>query len=127
MNTQKVMLSVGLFILRAAIVVLVIAGIYKIGEYAYVYGYSLVSNTPMEESPGRDISVTVSERMEPKEIARLLERKGLISDETIFRIQLKLNKSEDKLKPGSYILNTSMTVKEIIQTLSEETEEAEEE
>lgn len=127
MKTQKAMLSAGLFVLRLAIVILVIAGIYKIGEYAYIYGYSIVSDGAMEEEPGRDISVTVSENMDAKEIARLLERKGLISDETIFRIQLKLNKSEDKLKPGSYILNTSMTVKEIIQTLSEETEEAEEE
>ena len=44
MKTQKVMLAAGLFVLRVAIVILVIAGIYKIGEYAYIYGYSIVSD-----------------------------------------------------------------------------------
>ena len=77
----------------------------------------------MEEAPGRDISVTVSENMDAKEIAHLLERKGLIGDETIFRIQLKLNKCEEKLRPGNYVLNTSMTIKEIMKTLSGEEEE----
>ena len=123
MKRQKVMLAAGLFVLRVAIVILVIAGIYKIGEYAYIYGYSIVSDGAMEEAPGRDISVTVSENMDAKEIAHLLERKGLIGDETIFRIQLKLNKCEEKLRPGNYVLNTSMTIKEIMKTLSGEEEE----
>ena len=125
MNIQKVMLSAALFVLRLAIVILVAVGICRLGEYAYACGYSIVSDTAAEPGPGRDMRVVLSSDMTVKETAQLLERRGLIKDADIFRIQLKVNKYEDKLKPGEYILNTSMTPKELMKELAGETEEEE--
>ena len=127
MDIQKAMLSIGLFLVRLAICILVIVGIYSLGKTAYTCGYSIVSNVPVDPEPGRDVEVTVSEDMDIKDIAKLLERRGLVSDSDIFLLQLKVNRFEDKLKPGSYGLNTSMTPKEIMEALSAETEAEEEE
>lgn len=127
MNIQKVMLSAGLFVLRLAIVILVAAGIYRLGEYAYTCGYSIVSDAAAEPGPGRDMRVVLTGDMTVKETAQLLERRGLINDADIFRIQLKVNRYEDKIKPGEYILNTSMTPKELMKELAGEGEEEEEE
>ena len=56
------MLSLGLFLLRLALLILVVVGIFKVGEYAYTYCYSVVSDTAAEEEPGRDVSVSVTSR-----------------------------------------------------------------
>lgn len=127
MKTQKMMLSAGLFVLRLSIVILVAVGIFRLGEYAYTYGYSIVSNAAVDPKPGRDMRVALTGDMTVKDAAQLLERRGLIRDADIFRIQLKVNKYEDKIKPGEYILNTSMTPKELMQALAGEGEEEEEE
>ena len=127
MKTEKVLLAAVLFFLRLSIVILVAAGIYQVGTYAYTYGYSIVSEAAVEPKPGRDMLVERSSDMTIKEAAQLMERRGLIHDADIFRIQLKVNKYEDKIKPGEYILNTSMTPKELMQVLAGEGEEEEEE
>ena len=54
------MLSLGLFLFRLALLILVVVGIFKVGEYAYTYCYSVVSDTAAEEEPGRDVSVSVT-------------------------------------------------------------------
>lgn len=123
MKAEKAMLSAALFILRLAILILVVIGIYRVGEYSYLYSYSIVSDVAVEAAPGRDISVTLSHGVKAKEIASVLERKGLVKDADVFQIQLKLNGYEDDLKSGTYILNTSMTPKEMMRVMAGEEEE----
>lgn len=127
MKAQKAMLSVGLFILRLAILILIIVGVYRVGETAYLYCYSIVADTAVDQAPGKDVSVTLDSDMTVKDAARLLEKKGLVRDADIFRIQLKMARYEDKLKRGSYVLNTSMTPKEMMKVMAGEAEGAEEE
>lgn len=122
MKAQNAMLSAGLFILRLAILILIIVGIYRVGETAYLYCYSIVADTAVDRSPGKDVSVVLDSGMTAKDTARLLEKKGLVKDAEIFRIQLKLFKYEDKLRTGSYMLNTSMTPKTIMAVLAGESE-----
>lgn len=126
MNAQKTMMSAALFILRLAILILVIVGIYRVGEYSYAYCYSIVSDAAVDEEPGRDISVSLTNDMSAKEVARLLEKKGLVKDADIFRLQLKVNDYEEKLKQGKYVLNTSMTPKEMMAVMAGESEEEDE-
>lgn len=123
MKAEKAILSTALFILRLAILIFVVIGIYRIGEYSYLYSYSVISDVAAEAPPGRDISITLSRGVEAKEIATVLERKGLVKDANVFQIQLKLNGYEDDLKSGTYILNTSMTPKEMMRVMAGEEEE----
>lgn len=127
MKTQKVVLAIGMFILRLAILILVVVGVYRVGEFSYQYCYGIVSNVAMEPEPGKDVSVTVDDSMSVKDTAQLLERKGLVKDADIFRMQLKMNDYEGKLRAGSYILNTSMTPKEMMSVMAGEQLETEEE
>lgn len=120
-------LSLGLFLLRLALLILVVVGIFKVGEYAYTYCYSVVSDTAAEEEPGRDVSVSVTSDMSAGKVAKLLERKGLIKSADVFKIQMKVTGYEDKIQPGEYVLNTSMRPREMLKILAgEETEEDEE-
>lgn len=123
---QAMAVSAGLTILRLAIVVGVAALILNIGQMSYKLGYAVVADVSMEEEPGKDVNVTLDGSMGVKDVAKLLERKGLIEDADIFLIQLKLNKYESKLHLGSYVLNTSMTPKEMMQVMAGETEQSEE-
>lgn len=121
------MLSLGLFLLRLALLILVVVGIFKVGEYAYTYCYSVVSDTAAEEEPGRDVSVSVTSDMSAGKVAKLLERKGLVKSADVFKIQMKVTGYEDKIQPGRYVLNTSMRPREMLKILAgEETEEDEE-
>ena len=121
------MLSLGLFLLRLALLILVVVGIFKVGECAYTYCYSVVSDTAAEEEPGRDVSVSVTSDMSAGKVAKLLERKGLVKSADVFKIQMKITGYEDKIQPGKYVLNTSMRPREMLKILAgEETEEDEE-
>ena len=121
------MLSLGLFLLRLALLILVVVGIFKVGEYAYTYCYSVVSDTAAEEEPGRDGSVSVTSDMTAGKVAKLFERKGLVKSADVFKIQMKVTGYEDKIQPGKYVLNTSMRPREMLKILAgEETEEDEE-
>ncbi len=121
------MLSLGLFLLRLALLILVVVGIFKVGEYAYTYCYSVVSDTAAEEEPGQDVSVSVTSDMSAGKVAKLLERKGLVKSADVFKIQMKVTGYEDKIQPGKYVLNTSMRPREMLKILAgEETEEDEE-
>ena len=118
------MLSLGLFLLRLALLILVVVGIFKVGEYAYTYCYSVVSDTAAEEEPGRDVSVSVTSDMSAGIVAKLLDRKGLVKSADVFKIQMKVTGYEDKIQPGKYVLNTSMRPREMLKILAgEETEE----
>lgn len=121
------MLSLGLFLLRLALLILVVVGIFKVGEYAYTYCYSVVSDMAAEEEPGRDVSVSVTSDMSAGKVAKLFERKGLVKSADVFKIQMKVTGYEDKIQPGKYVLNTSMRPREMLKILAgEETEEDEE-
>ena len=62
------------------------------------------------------MEVTVLTGMSRRSIGTLLKNKGVIRDSTIFYVQALIYGYE--LKPGTYILNTSETIEEILMTLS---------
>jgi UPF0755 protein len=74
----------------------------------------------MEDAPGEDILVQVQEGTSSMELAKLLEQKGLIRDAKLFYIRLKLSAYRNSIEPGIYILNTSMTPKEMMMSMSGE-------
>ena len=52
-----------------------------------------------------------------------MKRKGVIADDTIFRVQEYLSDYHEQIKPGTYILNTEQTTEEILAILSQENTE----
>ena len=103
----------------ACYALLVILAIY-FGKQAYSFGYSVFHSSPVAKPPGRDIAVTIEENMDGKAIAELLKSKDLIRDENVFRVQEKIYGYD--IYPGTYMLNTSQDVTEMLMIMSAEPE-----
>ena len=117
------------FIVRAAIVVVVVYAIKQACLMAYDYGYRIYSEPPMAEGEGIGIVVEIPVGSSVKETGELLKDYGLIRDEKLFYLQELLSDYHGKLEPGMYTLNTSMTAEEMLAVMSpsmseEATEEA---
>lgn len=124
-TVSTVLTKVGVRLVIFALVILVFV---LAGTTAYRFGYSIFTTGAMAEEPGTDVIVTIQEDMTASEIAELLENKGLIEDSLIFVIQNKIyTNSSYYIQPGTYTLNTSMTVEELIDAMADEPAEEEEE
>ncbi len=118
------------FIVRAVIVVIVIYGIKQVCIKAYDYGYRIYSEPPMAEENGIDVVVNIPMGSSVMDTGKILKDNGLIRDDRLFYMQEMLSDYHGKLEPGTYHLNTSMTVEEMFAAMSpslseETTEEAE--
>ena len=127
MRNSKVVwniLNVALSILLAVLLAFVLL---KAGEVAYDLGYRVFTEPALEETPGQDMSVVLTEGMSALELGSLLEEKRLVDSGLLFAIQLELSEYHDKIKAGKYTLNTSKNAQELMQILAgEEAEEKEE-
>lgn len=122
MNTKKVIQAILSTVVRVAVMVAVLVFIYKGAVKAYDFGYRIFEDKPAAEAPGRDVTVSITLGESVKEIGELLESKGLVKDATIFFFQNLLSSHWNKLAPGTYTLNTSMTAGEMMEIMAEETE-----
>ena len=91
---------------------------------AYSVGFQAMAYTPVSEAPGQIVAVTVTEDMSVKDIGEMLERNGLINESiAAFIIQEYISEYHGKEVPGTYTLNTSMTVDELLAVMSPAPEE----
>ncbi len=112
-------ISVKLMLLALLILVL-----YEAVIQGYAFGRAVFYAEAVEEAPGHDITVVVKDGEDVSQAADELEKKGLIKNIYAFLFQSRFY-DYDKIYPGTYTLNTSMTSKEILQKLSEKPENAE--
>lgn len=69
------------------------------------------------ENP-KEIIVEIPAGSSSSKIATILKEKGLIRDELIFKLTIKMNRVEGDLRAGQYILNNGMDIDDIIAELS---------
>lgn len=110
---------------RMIVYALVVLLLYKGVTGGYAFGHDIFYARPMEAEPGRDMSVTVTEGSSVVSVAKTLKSDKLISNEYSFIIQSMF--FDYDVNPGTYTLNTSMTSKEMLQMMDENTGEEEEE
>lgn len=106
-------------ILLALIVLLLYEGVTK----GYEFGHEIFYASAMEEKPGRDIDIKVEKGDSIASVAKLLKEKGLINNSYSLMIQAEF--FNYKANSGSYTLNTSMTSRDILQMMNENTEKKE--
>lgn len=122
MDVNKALFSFIKVAFSVMVALLVIYGAIKLCTVAYDYGCRLYTEPAMEEEPGKDVLVQIKEDMPNREIAELLQEKGLVRDSRLFYVQLTLSGYKDSIVPGVYTLNTSMEPRELMAALSPETE-----
>lgn len=120
MNTKKAALTVLSIALKIVIIAVVAIGIFRLGSMAFSYGHAVFQEEAVDPMPGRTISVTVPDGASKTEIARLLEKKGLVEDWKLFYIQILCSKYSKTMKPGTYTLSTAMTPRQLMAALSGE-------
>lgn len=88
----------------------------------YAFGHDIFSSSAMAPEPGVDMRVTIKDGEEVTDIAVALEKGGVIKSRYAFVIQsifYDFGSSDHPVEGGTYLLNNSMTSKEIILTLRE--------
>lgn len=126
MSASKVVLHILNICVTILVFVLVVFGLMKLGIAAYDVGYRVFTEEAVDTIPGSDVVVEVYDDMSNMELATLLEEKGLVKDDYLFFLQMKLSAYANKVRPGLYTLNTSQTAREILQIMATEPETEEE-
>ncbi len=120
---NKISLAVINIAIKLVFYALVVVLLVVAARQSYAFGHSIFYAPAMEESPGRDVTVTLTGDESVREVGRILEEDGLIRDDVSFTIQALCY--EYKVKAGEYVLNTSVDSKELIGILNEGREEEE--
>ena len=118
MSASKIVMKIVNISFSILVVVLVIFALFKVGGFAYNFGYRVYTEEPMSAAPGKDVVVEVEKGMSASELGNMLEDKHLVRDGKLFMVQLKLSSYSKSIKAGIYTLNTSMTSKEMMQLMS---------
>lgn len=126
MNAKQLLGALSATVIKIAVAAVIIAAVFRLAVYAYDFGYRIFADIPVSEGEGRTVSVVVSEGQGSRELAKMLEQKGLVSDANVFFVQTKLSECDGKLKPGTYELSTSMNSEEMLAILCDLKEDVEE-
>ena len=102
-------------VIKVVVTAVFLMFVYRYAVEAYDYGYRIFGEEPMDAEPGRDVTVTIGEYDSTQDVAEMLMQRGLIRDAKLFVIQEKLSGLEEGLRPGTYDLNTAMTVEEMLE------------
>ncbi len=120
MNTKKAAWTVLWIALRMVIMAVIAIGIFRLGTMAFSYGHSVFQEEALDAMPGRTIEVTVPEGASKTEIAKLIEKKGLVEDWKLFYIQILCSKYASSMKAGTYTLSTAMKPRQLMAVMSGE-------
>ena len=125
MNSKEMVLSIFATVFKIVLAVIIIMMVYKWSLLAYEYGTRVFNEPPMSAGEGRVITVVIEEGATAMEIGHILEKKGLIHDARLFRVQEMLSAYKDKLQSGTFELKTSMTTDEIMRIIASESRDGE--
>ena len=117
MNINKALFSFVKIAFLVMVLLLIVYATIHLSKTGYEYGYRLFTETAVDEAPGEDVLVQVKPDMSNRQIAQMLEEKGLVRDRKLFYLQLKLSAYSHSIQSGVYTLNTSMTPKELMMAM----------
>lgn len=127
MDIKQIIGSIVETCIKIVAAVFIIMFVYDTAIKAYDYGYRVFAEEPMTYGEGRTISIYVKNEDSVKDIGENLQEKGLIRDANLFYIQELLSEYHGKIMPGIYDLNTSMKVEEMLEIMTADYVETEEE
>ena len=114
-------------VIKVIVIAVVVMFVFRTATTAYDFGYKVFADKPVSVSGGRTITGGIAESASVKDIAQMLEEKGLIEDARLFVVQELLSAYHGEILPGIYDLSTSMTAEEMLAVMSTPAEESKEE
>ena len=127
MKLTQILATILSAIVKIAIAIWIVNFIYTKTLAAYDFGYRVFTEAPISPAPGRDITISYTEGKSYKALAKNLEEKGLVRDYKLAMVQMYVSVYKDKIKPGSYTLNTSMTTEDMMKAMCPDLNDEEEE
>lgn len=119
LNGRALAVSIASTAIRVALVLVIIVVIYKLTGKAYEFGYRIFAEEPMTEGSGITVTVSYMEDDSVQELGQKLYDQGLIRDTMLFYFQEMFSNYHGLEQAGVYELNTSMTVEEMLEVISE--------
>ena len=98
MKLNKLVLKFVSISFSILVMLLVVIGLIKLGSFCYDFGYRVFTEGPVEEEPGTDVSVDVTDDLSEYQIGKLLKKEGLIRDANLFYVQLRMSAYHGKLR-----------------------------
>lgn len=118
MNIKSLIGMVIETILKVVVIAVVVMAVFQGATKAYDFGYKVFADEPLSLTGGRTITVGITEDADIKEIAEMLQEKGLIEDASLFIVQELLSAYHDEILPGMYDLSTDMTAEQMLAIMS---------
>jgi UPF0755 protein len=120
-TSAKATLKITSFILRLLMniifYILVIILIVNVSKKAYEFTYQLYGPVSVEEKPGREIIFQINKGESTMDIASKLEINRAIVNKYSFYLKTKLQNLN--IMPGTYVINSSMTYREILDIITD--------
>ena len=121
-NIQRTFNTIRFLLALCVNLLLMILVCYGVGTaclQGYHFCYEIFGAVVVEDAPGTEQLFRVNETDTMRDIADRLEQENLIVNSRSFYIRTKLMDPETVvLRPGEYMLNTSMTYEEIINQMT---------
>lgn len=105
-------------VIKVVVIAVVVMFVFRMSTAAYDFGYRVFADEPVSLTGGRTITVGIAESAGVKDIALMLEEKGLIEDAKLFVVQELLSAYHGEILPGIYDLSTNMTAEEMLAIMS---------
>lgn len=107
------------FFVELLVVVLIITGVMRLCQGSYQMCYEIFGSVTVEKPPGTRVVFEVGKDDTMYQVAGRLAGQGLIANQYSFYIRTELmNPSQLRLRPGKYVLNTSMDYEKIVNELT---------
>ena len=100
---------------RIIVIALLVLVSYTTVNYGFRYGYALFCSDSVEQAPGTDVEIEIKDGETADELGEELYEKSIIHNADAFKLQAKLFKTG--IYPGTYKINTSMSVREILKSI----------
>lgn len=118
MNAKYLVVATVETIIKVAIIAAAIVFVFRGATQAYDFGYRVFADQPVSIAGGRTITVGIAQDASVKDIADMLQEKGLIEDANLFIVQELLSAYHGEILPGIYDLSTDMTAEQMLAIMS---------
>lgn len=129
MNAKYLVVTVVEMIIKVAVIAAFVVYVFRGAALAYDFGYRVFADEPVSAAGGRTMTIGIGADMSVKDIAQMLEEKGLIEDANLFIVQELLSAYHGDILPGIYDLSTDMSAEQMLEIMATppEGDDAEEE
>lgn len=116
--TDKGMKKALRIVLQILINIILVLIIMQVFMFAYNFFYKVFTDTSVNSSDTREIQFVIVPDSSTTEIVDELADNGLIEDPYVMLAKIYLSSYHGKIKPGTYILQPSMTQDEIMKIIT---------